>query len=40
VSPEATREGAVIRMNASQETWTKPKPFTTFLEGGKEAQDD
>ena len=21
--PEAAREGAVIRMNASQETWTK-----------------
>ncbi len=29
-------EGAVIRMIVSQETWAKPKPFTIFLEGGKE----
>jgi hypothetical protein len=30
----------VIRMNVSQETWTKPKPFKTILEGGKEAKDE
>ena len=36
VPPEAAWEGAVSRMNVSQETWTKPKPLTTFLEGGKE----
>ena len=31
-------EGAAIRMTVSQETWAKPKHFTSFLEGGKELQ--
>jgi len=35
VPPQATWEGAATMMTVSQETWTKPKHFTTFFEGGR-----